>query len=234
MSARWRLLLVLLATGGLLYAWRQPLLVALGKYLIADEPPHAADAIVVLAGSTPDRILEAVDLYNEGYAPLLVLTQGSESPGIAELRARGGQMDEPHEVNRRIALQLGVPAAAVRIVRGGAGGTLLEAHAVVTELRRMGVADVLIVSSKIHTRRAGWIYRSVAGPDMRITTRPSRHDPFDPRSWWRSRGQTRRVVIEYQKLLIFLFRDRWRKGCAAPETSTAGRFSAAGREPAAR
>lgn len=212
MKARPRLLLALAAFVGLgaAYVWREPLLVALGEYLIADEPPHKADAIVVLAGSTPDRILEAVDLYRDGYAPLIFLTQGSDAPGIAELRARGGRMQEPHEVNRDIAVQLGVSADAVRIVEGGAGGTVIEARAVLRDVRRMGVDDALIVTSKIHTRRAGWIYRAVAGDDVRITTCASRHDPFDPRRWWRSRGYTRRVVIEYQKLLIYVLRDSWR------------------------
>jgi uncharacterized SAM-binding protein YcdF (DUF218 family) len=212
--ARRRLFAACLAAllAGALYVWRQPVLERLGEYLIAAEPPHAADAIVVLAGSTPDRILEAVDLYKEGYAPLIALTQGSDSPGIAELRARGGRMEEPHELNRSIAVQLGVPPEAVHIVKGGAGGTLLEARAVLQELRRIGVDDALIVTSKMHTRRASWIYRAVAGEEMRITTCAARHDPYDPSRWWHSRGQTRRVVIEYQKLLIYLLRDSWRTG----------------------
>lgn len=212
MKARARLLLALaVAVGvGAVYVWRAAVLEGLGEYLIANEPPHRADAIVVLAGSTPDRILEAVDLYRDGYAPMIVLTQGSDAPGIEELRARGGRMQEPHELNRDIAVQLGVPAGAVRIVEGGAGGTVLEARAVVRDLQRMEVDDALVVTSKIHTRRSGWIFRGVAGDEVRITTCASRHDPFDPSRWWRSRGYTRRVVIEYQKLLIYLLRDSWR------------------------
>lgn len=213
MKGRFRLfLVVLVAVAAAGYVWREPVLTEVGGFLVADEPPHAADAIVVLAGSTPDRILEAVDLYRQGYAPRIVLTQGSDAPGIAELRARGGRMEEPHEVNRSIAVQLGVPAGAVDIVKGGAGGTVLEARAVIRDLSRLGIDDALIVTSKIHTRRAGWIYRAVADDEVRITTCASRHDPFDATRWWRSRGQTRRVVIEYQKLLIYLLRDSWRTG----------------------
>jgi hypothetical protein len=51
------LALAILCGIGAAYVFRVPILVAAGGYLIADEPRRAADAIVVLAGSTPDRIL---------------------------------------------------------------------------------------------------------------------------------------------------------------------------------
>lgn len=207
---RLRLLLVLAALAAATYLFRVPLLTAAGTYLVADEPRIKADAIVVLAGSTPDRILEAVDLYQQGWAPVIVLTQGSESPGIRQLRERGVQMLEPHEQNAWIAEQLGVPRAAIDVVSGGAGGTVTEARVVIDHLRTKAIESVLIVTSKMHTRRAGWIYRGIAGDTMRFTTCASRYDSYDPARWWRSRGYTRRVVIEYQKLLIYWLRDSWR------------------------
>lgn len=207
---RWLLAFAILVGIGTAYVFREPILVAAGSYLIADEPRRTADTIVVLSGSTPDRILEAVDIYRDGYAPLLVLTRGSSAPGIEELRARGGEMAEPHEVNRSIAVQLGVPAAAIRIVEGGAGGTVTEAQVVIDDLRRMQVKSALIVTSKLHTRRAGWIYRGMAGDEIDFTTCASTYDPYRPDRWWRSRGHTRRVVIEYEKLLVYLLRDSWR------------------------
>jgi uncharacterized SAM-binding protein YcdF (DUF218 family) len=192
------------------YIFRDPLLSAAGAYLVADEPRTKADAIVVLAGSTPDRILEAVDLYKEGLAPVIVLTQGSESPGIRQLRERGVQMLEPHEENAAIAQQLGVPRSAIDTVPGGAGGTVTEARAVIAHLRKKGIKSALIVTSKMHTRRAGWIYRGIAGDEIAFATCASHYDSYDPNRWWNSRGYTRRVVIEYQKLLVYLLRDSWR------------------------
>jgi uncharacterized SAM-binding protein YcdF (DUF218 family) len=211
-SVRLFLALLLLVGAGVAYAFREPILFQLGNYLVADEPRRPADAIVVLAGSTPDRVLEAVDLYRQGLAPRIVLTQGNDSPGIEELRRRGGEMLEPHEQNRAIAMQLGVPASAIEIVQGGAGGTVTEAHVVVDHLRRIAAKSALIVTSKIHTRRSGWIYRGVAGDEIAITTCASHYDSYDPASWWRHRGHTRRVVIEYQKLLVYWVRDSWRLG----------------------
>ena len=204
--------LVLLALIGvaIAYAFRESILLRAGTYLVADEPRQRADAIVVLAGSAPDRILEAVDLYQQGLAPRIVLTRGSEDPGIEALRRRGGEMLEQHEQNRAIAVKLGVPEAAVEIVEGGAGGTVTEARVVVAHLLLTKAKSALIVTSKIHTRRAGWIYRGMAGGEIAISTCASRYDPYDAATWWRQRGQTRRVVIEYQKLLVYWLRDSWR------------------------
>lgn len=207
---RLRLLLVLAALAAAAYVFRNPLLAAAGSYLVADEPRTKADAIVVLAGSTPDRILEAVDLYQQGLAPIIVLTQGSESPGIRQLRERGVQLLEPHEQNAWIAEQLGVPGTAIDVVSGGAGGTVTEAGVVIDHLRAKSIESALIVTSKMHTRRAGWIYRGRAGDTVKFTTCASRYDTYDPTRWWHLRGYTRRVVIEYQKLLVYLLRDSWR------------------------
>ena len=44
----------------------------LGQWLVAEDDLQASDMIVVLMGSLPDRILQAVDIYNERYSEKLV------------------------------------------------------------------------------------------------------------------------------------------------------------------
>ena len=44
-----------------------------GRLLVVADPlPARADAIVIMAGSVPDRVLEVADLYQAGLAPLIV------------------------------------------------------------------------------------------------------------------------------------------------------------------
>ncbi|HEY3186399.1 MAG TPA: hypothetical protein VGJ70_02920, partial [Solirubrobacteraceae bacterium] len=43
--------------------------------VVADPLPAHADAIVVMAGSIADRVLEAADLYRAGIAPRIVVTR---------------------------------------------------------------------------------------------------------------------------------------------------------------
>jgi len=66
MRAVWAGIAVVLAAG-------VATLLLAGRLLVVSDPlPPRADAIVVLAGSIPDRVLEAADLYRTGIAPRII------------------------------------------------------------------------------------------------------------------------------------------------------------------
>ncbi|MGD0946911.1 MAG: YdcF family protein [Candidatus Binatia bacterium] len=202
--------LAAIAVAALAYAARQPLLTGLGRFLIVRDAARPAEAIVVLSGSLPDRILEAVDLYQARLAPRIILTRGPVLPGLAILRQRGGNVPEPHEENQIIAQQLGVPAAAIVLIPTPVSSTIAEAQLVVNYLHAQRLKSVLLVTSQTHARRAAMIFRHVAGDSVQVAVCPSPYDSFTPESWWRERGIARRVVTEYAKLLNYLLIDRWR------------------------
>src|SRR6266849_2816874 len=93
---------------------------------VADPLPPRADAIVILAGSVPDRALEAVDLYRAGVAPRLVVTRERLHPGDAALRARGVRLPEGDELTIGVLRHLGVPPAAIVRLRRRASSTETE------------------------------------------------------------------------------------------------------------
>ena len=200
----------LLLVGAVAYAARRPVLTAIGAFLIVQDAPRPADAIVVLSGSLPDRIMEAVDLYQADLAPRIILTREWPLPGIEALRARGGSLPEHHEQNLSIAQQLGVPAAALAVMPTPTASTVSEAAALIAYLRAQHVHSILLVTSKAHSRRSALIFRHLAGAALTITVCPSPYDPFAADSWWAHRAFVRRVVIEYGKLLNYLCIDRWR------------------------
>ncbi|HLY39175.1 MAG TPA: hypothetical protein VKU61_14115, partial [Candidatus Binatia bacterium] len=71
-----------------------------GRVLVVADPlPAQADAIVMLAGSIPDRVLETAELYRSGVAPRVVVTRERLRPGDAALRARGVRLPEPDEMS---------------------------------------------------------------------------------------------------------------------------------------
>ena len=207
-------LLGALGVGVAAYVGRRALLNAIGGFLIVQDEAHAAEAIVVLSGSLPDRILEAVDLYQAHLAPRIVLTRELPLPGLAALRARGATLPEHHEQNISIAEQLGVPADAILVMPTATTSTLAETRALVGYLKEQGIHSILLVTSKAHARRARLTFRTLARPDLRIAVCPSRYDPFSAEQWWHERAFIRRVVIEYGKLLNFAVLDRW---CAKRE-----------------
>lgn len=187
-----------------------PLLAAAGRFLVEDDPLQQADAIVVLTGSYPDRIIEAAALYREGWAPRIILCREPENAGFARLRSLGVTVPRLFELNRSVAEQLGVPAAAITVLDRPAGSTYSEAEVVLSDAIARGYRSILIVTSKYHSTRAARIYRHLAAGRVAIIVRGARDDDFQPEGWWRDRPSTRRVVIEYQKLLTFLLLDRWK------------------------
>jgi uncharacterized SAM-binding protein YcdF (DUF218 family) len=202
--------LLVFGLGSVLFSLRHDLLKAMGAFLVVADEPQQADAIVVLSGSIPDRILEAVDLYHAGFAPRLLLTREGRMPGFDALRARGVALPERHEQNRDIAVALGVPRDAIEIVERRSTSTLAEAEALVAFLRERNLQRVLLVTSRSHARRARTIFRALAGSQPEILVVPSRYDPLTPDNWWQKRAFARRVVTEYGKLLTWWVIDRWR------------------------
>src|SRR5262249_34737914 len=60
-------------------------LTALGSFLVIDQPPEKADAILVLAGDfTGNRILTAAKLVRAGYAPKAVVSGPDGIFGMSE------------------------------------------------------------------------------------------------------------------------------------------------------
>lgn len=203
--------IVLLALVACVVGLRRQILTRIGEFLVVTDLPRPAGAIVVLSGSIPDRILEAVDLYRAGLAPRIVLTREGPLPGLDELRARGGDIPEHHELNEQIAAQLGVPRSALSVLRPPVWSTRTEAEAVGEFLLREGIHTVLLVTSKAHSRRAAMTFRDLAAGRLEFVICPSRYDPFRPDGWWQRRPHVRRVVIEYLKMLNFVLVDRWRR-----------------------
>src|SRR2546422_10636147 len=81
-----------------------------GRLLVVADPlPPSADAIVVLAGSIPSRVLEAADPYPAGLAPRIVVTRERLARGESVLRARGVRVPESDEITIAALEQLGVP-----------------------------------------------------------------------------------------------------------------------------
>lgn len=193
-----------------------PLLRAAGRFLVEDDPLQRADAIVVLAGSYPDRILEAAALYRDGWAPRIILCREPENAGFRKLRDLGVRVPRPFELNRTVAEQMGVPADAITVLDRPAASTVSEADVVLAEVLARGYRSILLVTSKYHSHRAGLIYRHLAGDHVAVVVRAARDDDFQPEGWWRDRASARRVAIEYQKLLTFLLVDQWRMPPVTP------------------
>jgi uncharacterized SAM-binding protein YcdF (DUF218 family) len=197
---RWTIL-VLFLVGAAGAAW---LLVYGGRYLQHEDPLVKADAIFVLAGTRLERPLEAVDLYKEGFAPLIVLSPGRPEPGEYLLEQRGIEFPTEAELQRTALIKSGVPEAAVAATIGYVDNTAQEANLLRSMVKTNHWRRVIIVTSKYHTRRAAFAFRrGLAGTGTEVIMRASRYDHSDPARWWRFRPDYRFVISEWQKLFAY-------------------------------
>jgi uncharacterized SAM-binding protein YcdF (DUF218 family) len=178
----------------------------IGRILHVEDPLERADAIFVLAGSRTARWLEARDLVSERYAPLIVLSQGARDAEELQLDAQGVHLPSEGQIARDALIALGMPSDQVHLLAGFPDSTAEEA----VRFRQLALArgwrTVLVVTSKLHTRRAAFaMRRAFEGTAVRVVIRATRYDEDDPARWWRKRRTIRSVMYEVPKLVAYLF-----------------------------
>jgi uncharacterized SAM-binding protein YcdF (DUF218 family)/glycosyltransferase involved in cell wall biosynthesis len=171
--------------------------------LVMSSKPTHADAIVVFAGGvgengkagggTPERVNEAVALYQAGYAPYLVFSSGY------------AYSFKEAESMRDSAVAQGVPASAIVLEQRA---TNTHENVVFTDeiLRDHKSKSILLVSSPYHMRRAIGVWHKLA-PDITVTPTPPPRSQFYDHTRGATLEQLRSILYEY--LAIFGY---WRRG----------------------
>ncbi len=164
----------------------------IGRVLVVEDSLDSADIIVVLLGSGEGRIIEAVDIYQQGYAPQIVMVE-----------AEGGGST----FYKQSAIERGIPGDNVLILEAGAISTQEEASRIQDYIKNRGdINSVILVTSKSHSRRAKIIFSRTLGRGIDIISRPTTYESFNPEAWWHDEEETRQVLFEYLKLINVFFR----------------------------
>lgn len=192
----WLLILTLLVA--VTYVQRAPLLEAIGRYLIAQDPIEPSDVIIVLSGGQGDeRVAQGAELYHKAYAPKVLLSGGD---GTLEVSTT--------ELMRRQAGRHGIPASALLYERDSTS-TAEQARYLRPILERAGFRRAIIVTSSFHTRRTRYLFRRMfAGSSVDVRVYPVQKDIFNPVRWWTRDWDTEEVVLEYIKLGLSIARYR--------------------------
>jgi len=184
-----RILLIAAAAALLLLVlFHNPILAALGNFLVKAVPPRKADIIVVLAGDGFGlRILKAAELVKEGYAPKALISGPDGLYGDSEC-----------DLAIPFAVRAGYPESYFIHFEHHAHSTAAEARVVSKKLHEMGVKRVMVVTSNYHTRRAGIMFHRAA-PDLDIFVVSANDEFFKPDSWWRDREARKIFFYEWLK-----------------------------------
>ena len=164
--------------------------------------PGPADAIVVFAGGVgesgqagggyQERVLTAVELYHEGFAPRLILVSGY----VFAFREA--------EVMRDLAVSLGVPPTAI-VLEANAGSTIDYVRHTHDILNEEEWHRILLVSSPYHMRRAMLVWATQA-PEVEVVPTPVSESQFYAHGRGASLTQLQGLVREYLAIGYYRFR----------------------------
>lgn len=179
------------------------LFLSIGRIIVGEDPAEQADAIYVLAGTRVARLIEAKRLYDEGYAPRIVLSPGDLDYAEKTLIRRGVPIANEGDRSRDVLVLLGVPHNIVTVVGTLADNTAQEVEAVKTLAESSGWRTMIVIGDRASTRRIGYSFRRVFGPRLKIIVTANRDDPFKPNRWWETRWSFRSTFYEAPKLLAY-------------------------------
>jgi uncharacterized SAM-binding protein YcdF (DUF218 family) len=198
-TVKWTLILI---PAWFVVAW----LAAHALIVNADLP--GADAIVVMSGSSTylERTHKAAELYREGRAPLVVLTDDQTRGGWSSEQQRNPYfVERAHEELTR----QGVPPDRIRVAPGVAASTRDEALILRDYAAAQRFRSVLVVTSAYHSRRALRTLRQAfdgTGTQIGIAPVPPGEQTPSPMFWWLHVQGWRSVAGEYVKLVYYWLR----------------------------
>lgn len=177
----------------------------LAKRLIVEQPLERADVILVLAGSSvyQERTNKAADLFKQGIAPKIILTDDGERGGWSKIEQRNPPFVE---MARKNLINQGVPAEAVEIIKPTGSGTIYEAQIFAEKSVPANWKSVLLVTSVYHTRRTLWTFeRELKDKNIAvgIAAAPAGRQMPSPDFWWLAPRGWSSVAGEYVKSFYY-------------------------------
>ena len=163
------------------FVFRAPLLRATANAWIINDPVAHADAIIVLGGGLEYRPFAAAQLYTNGCAKTILITQSERHP-----TAQMGLTVPEFVTARQVLLQLGVPESAIQMIGTNVTSTRDEALALKTWASGHNARSVVIPTDIFHTRRARWIFqKTLRGKSLEVHVTAIDPPRYTKTNWWK-------------------------------------------------
>lgn len=196
-----------LLSGLVIFLLRFGILRMLGNYLIAEDRKGQVDAIFVLSGASQERGFEAARLVAEGYSDKVYTTGAIINP---TLKAVGIDSLSDAVITRDVIAETlvsqGITEAQIRELEIGTS-TYEESEGILGFSRQAGFKQIMVVSSKFHTRRIRQVFRKKfkkAGIQVLVRGAPPLNYSID--KWWNSEEGLMFVNNEYVKMVYYMLK----------------------------
>ncbi len=178
---------------------------AAASFLIVSAPMPHADVIAIMAGSAvfKERTQRAAELYREGRASRILLTNDNQQGGWAS----DEQRNIPYqELAGRYLRRQGVPDEAIEFLPEPVSGTYEETHLLRRYAEARGLHSILVVTSAYHSRRALWTLQRTftqTGIAIGLDAVPPGQQAPKPTFWWLHIRGWQMVPNEYAKMIYY-------------------------------
>ena len=202
------LLVIILFSGVIAVSISQyrSILTAYAKFFTVNNATPGADVIVVLSGGKDTRIPHALKLFEEGYAPEILLT---------DEKKRNFRFAHLFPTNEMIAqtmieeLEMSVPVSTIRSQKGGATSTFDEAYDLLKLSEKKRYGHLILVTDAFHTRRAYHAFQTVFEDiEIKIEMSAASNEIFNVNNWWTSDQGISAYVLESIKYPVYLLSSR--------------------------
>ena len=183
----------------------------IGSFLVVRNIPEKAEAAVVLYSGVDiyPRLLEAADLYRKGTVRRIIINGNRKTEVLRKLESTGYKPAckwNSDEIN--VLTHTGVDKNdIIAISAEDAYDTISEAAIVGSTLVNNGITNIIITTSRFHSRRALHIWKNMYKGHLQVYMAPAADDPFDPGSWWKSGRQIRWVLSEYGAWIYYYWME---------------------------
>jgi uncharacterized SAM-binding protein YcdF (DUF218 family) len=170
----------------------------LGFWLSPQDSLAKSDAIVAISGGeTTSRAEEAVRLYKEGWAPLIIFSGAALDPtGPSNAQAM-----------KTLAIAQGVPADAI-IIDEVSTTTTENADAVAKLTSDRQLHQIILVTSPYHQRRASVTFERALGKGVAILNHSTTDQAWRRAHWWATDYSRQLTISELQKTLYVIITNR--------------------------
>lgn len=169
-------------------------MVGVGFFLSPQDPLAPSDAIVVVSGGETDqRVAEGVKLYQDKWAPVLIMSGAARDAKASNAAAM-----------KRMAVTAGVPADRV-LTEEKSMNTFENAQYVREIIEQHKFSQLILVTSPYHQRRAALVFgKALQGLPVKIINHSSVDSAWRKNGWWLDPWARSLTGSEIEKIIYTL------------------------------
>jgi len=166
-------------------------IISIGFLLSPQDPLEPSDAIIVISGGeTEQRVAEGVKLYQDSWAPLIIMSGAARDEGIANAIAM-----------KQIAVEQGVASNHI-LVEEKAINTFDNAIKTKEIIKQHKFNKIILVTSPYHQRRAILVFKKVLSDlPVKIISHSASDSAWRKNGWWLNAWARQLTLSELKKVI---------------------------------